>query len=77
MPEVRTWKCAMCGKLKSEQNGWWAAGFDVDGDGIPSFVIQPYPEHATPPPLEGYCGAACALKAVSAYLDSAHREQSA
>lgn len=87
MPEVRTWKCKGCGKLKGEQNGWWWGGVVVHrvGEGDQDELV---PVHQFRPLVGGvrfsgedaYCGASCLLKAVSAYLDSAHsahKEQSA
>jgi hypothetical protein len=58
MPKVEHWKCGDCGKLKGEDNHWFAITVYPDG-----FFVGPL--STTPSPSEVYCGEECLHRAMS------------
>ncbi|HEV2493741.1 MAG TPA: hypothetical protein VG204_11810 [Terriglobia bacterium] len=58
MPRVEYWKCGGCGKLKGEDNHWFAVIEHADG-----FFVAPLAAIAKP--TEAYCGEQCLHKALS------------
>ena len=58
MPKVEYWKCGGCGKLKGEDNHWFAVMEHSDGFFVATLA-------ASASPTEAYCGEQCLHKAVS------------